>query len=256
MPEPGEASEPPGGASGPAPHPLTPAGPAAAPAAAPAPAPRLWHLAAAGACYAGLLFLFVSLAPPDLFDRAEAEPWTFLWVQLVDDATLAAVALTFARLAFPGSWTALGFRPVRPVWWAIGGASGVGAAALGWVVSAALDALGIEVPAHPVEEMLDRADRLPDLLLVLAAVTVPVAMGEETFFRGYAYRLLRARLGVVAGLLGSSLLFALVHGLTPGAWLPVLPIGLVFGLLVERSGSLVPAMAGHVVVNALAVLTP
>jgi membrane protease YdiL (CAAX protease family) len=85
-------------------------------------------------------------------------------------------------------------------------------------------------------------------------VTVPVALGEETFFRGYAYRLLRARFGVAAGIATSALLFALVHGLQPGAWLPILPVGIVLALLVERSRSLAPAMVAHAMVNALAVL--
>jgi membrane protease YdiL (CAAX protease family) len=110
------------------------------------------------------------------------------------------------------------------------------------------------IPTHPVESLLERATDLPDLLLILVAVTVPVAIGEETFFRGYAYRLLRARFGVAAGIATSALLFALVHGLEPGAWLPVLPIGVVLALLVERSGSLWPAVTAHGVVNALAVL--
>ncbi len=83
---------------------------------------------------------------------------------------------------------------------------------------------------------------------------MPVAVGEETFFRGYAYRLLRARFGVLAATVASAVLFALVHGLEPGAWLPILPVGVVFALLVEWSGSLGPAMVGHAVVNALAVL--
>jgi membrane protease YdiL (CAAX protease family) len=114
----------------------------------------------------------------------------------------------------------------------------------------------VDVPDHPVESMIARADQLPDLLLVLVAVTLPVAVGEEAFFRGYAYRVVRARLGVAAALGGTAVVFAIVHGLEPGAWLPVLPIGLLLGLLVERSGSLVPAMIAHVVVNALAVLGP
>lgn len=258
MPEPGDAPEPPAGP----PHPAPPGDPTPPPAPAvrgpepAAPAPRIWVLAVAGACYAGLLFLFVGLATPDLFDRAEAEPWTFLWVQVLDDAILAAVALAFGRLGFPGSWAALGFRPVRPLWWAIGVAAGLLAAALSAAVSAGLVALGLEVPAHPVETLLAATDRLPDLLLVLVAVTLPVAVGEEAFFRGYAYRVLRARLGVVAALVGSALLFAVVHGLVPGAWVPVLPIGLLLALLVEQSGSLWPAMTAHAVVNALAVLGP
>jgi membrane protease YdiL (CAAX protease family) len=171
----------------------------------------------------------------------------------VDDGLLAGVTLLFARLRYPGSWAALGFRLPRPRWWVLGAAAGLGAAVLAWATSEVVERW-MPIPTHPVESLLERATDLPDLLLILVAVTVPVAIGEETFFRGYAYRLLRARFGVVAGIATSALLFALVHGLEPGAWLPVLPIGVVLALLVERSGSLWPAVTAHGVVNALAVL--
>jgi membrane protease YdiL (CAAX protease family) len=216
--------------------------------------PSLWYLAAAGALYTGLLLLLGSLVPRDLLERAEAEPMTFLLVQLLDDGLLAGVAVLFACLRYPGSWRGLGFQRVGVGWWAFGAAGGVAAAALAWVVSAGLEAWGMPVPPHPVENVMARAQGWSDLGVVLLAVTVPVALGEEVFFRGYAYRLLRARLGVRLALAGTAFLFALVHGLEPGAWLPILPVGLVFGLLVERSGSLWPAVAGHAVVNALAVL--
>ncbi len=57
-----------------------------------------------------------------------------------------------------------------------------------------------------------------------------------------------------AGIGASALLFALVHGLEPGAWLPILPVGVILAVVVERSGSLAPAIVGHAVVNTLAVL--
>jgi uncharacterized protein len=200
-----------------------------------------------------LLLALVSLSDGAILERAQSDPWTFLWLQGLDDGLLAGVALLFARLRYPGSWTALGFRRPRPHWWALGVAAGLGAAALAWAASVAV-AQWTPVPTHPLESLLDRAMDFPDLLLILLAVTVPVAIGEETFFRGYAYRVLRARLGLVGGIGASALLFALVHGLEPGAWLPILPVGIVLALLVERSSSLWPAVVAHGVVNALAVV--
>lgn len=220
----------------------------------PAPEPSLWYLVAAGALYAGLLLAISALADTSLFERAEEDPWTFFWVQLLDDGILTGVALLFGCLRFPRSWERLGFRRVRPRWWAIGAGAGVAAAGLAWALSTGLEHWGPPVPAHPLESVLARAQSLPELALVLLAVTVPVPIGEEIFFRGYAYRLLRARFGVVVGIGGSALIFALAHGRQTGAWLPVFPVGLVLGLVVERSGSLLPAVLGHAVVNALAVL--
>ncbi|MGH7265306.1 MAG: lysostaphin resistance A-like protein, partial [Candidatus Rokuibacteriota bacterium] len=123
-----------------------------------------------------------------------------------------------------------------------------------WALAAVLDAWGWPPPTHPVGDVVAGARSLPDLLVILVTVSVVVPLGEETFFRGYAYRLLRARVGVVPAVGGTALLFALVHGLDVGAWAPLLPIGVVFALLVERSGSLLPAVVAHGVVNGLAVL--
>ncbi len=222
-------------------------------AAPPALDASLWYLAAAGALYAGILLGLVTLTDAAILERAETDPWMFFSMQLLDDGILMGVALLFGRIRFPGSWAALGFRSVPPRWWAIGVGAGVGAAALAWAAGAVVERW-VPVPPHPVESVLERATTLPELLVVLLGVTVPVALGEETFFRGYAYRLLRARFGVAAGIASSALLFALVHGLEPGAWLPILPVGIVLALLVERSRSLAPAMVAHAMVNALAVL--
>jgi len=188
-----------------------------------------------------------------ILERAETEPATFFWLQWLDDGLLTAVALLFGLVRYPGSWAGLGFRRAGGRWWVIGGAAGAGAAALAWGTSLVVERW-VRVPPHPVEAVLDRATTASDLLLVLVAVTVPVAVAEETFFRGYAYRLLRVRFGVAVAVGGSAVLFALAHGLEPGAWLPILPVGIVFALLVEGSGSLWPAVVAHAVVNGAAVL--
>ncbi len=218
------------------------------------PRPRLGDLVAAGALYAATLFLVVYLTEGRLLEGVAVDPHAFLWLQGIDDGILTAVALLFGLLRFPRSWRALGFRRVSWRWWGIGAGAGVGAAAAAWAVSTGLERLGWPAPAHPVEEVLAGVTSSTDLLFILLAVTIPVPIGEETFFRGFAYRVLRARLGLVAAIGLTALLFALVHGVELGSWLPVFPVGLVFAVLVERSGSLLPAMVGHAVVNALAVL--
>jgi uncharacterized protein len=132
---------------------------------------------------------------------------------------------------------------------------GLGAALAAGLVSIGLERLGWPAPAHPVEILLERATGFRDLFVVVVAVTGPVAVGEEVFFRGFAYRLLRARFGVALAIGLTAMGFALAHGLEVSAWLPVLPVGIVLGALAERSGSLGPPIVGHAVVNVVAVLT-
>ena len=90
------------------------------------------------------------------------------------------------------------------------------------------------------------------LLFLLLAVIMPVA--EETFFRGFLYRLLRNRLPVWAAASISAAAFAALHGV-PVLFPWLFCLGLVYALLAERTGSLYPGMLLHGMTNALATLS-
>jgi len=185
------------------------------------------------------------------------EPGTFLLVQALDDALLVLVSLYVAARCYPRSLVGIGLRWVRGRWWALGLLAGLGAVAGAWAVDGALRAAGWPPADHPVEGLLDRVRGPADLALLLVGVTVPVPIGEEVFFRGFLYTLLRARWGAPWAIALSSLLFALVHGVhapTLPSWLPVLPVGLVLAVLAERSRSLLPPILAHGVVNLVAIL--
>ena len=84
-------------------------------------------------------------------------------------------------------------------------------------------------------------------LLLLAVVAGPIA--EELFFRGLLYGCLRVRLGVWRGLWSTAFLFAFLHT-DPVAFLPILGLGLLFGWVYEKTGSLAASMAVHIFHNA------
>lgn len=72
---------------------------------------------------------------------------------------------------------------------------------------------------------------------------------EEIVFRGWLFGGLRKKWGDYPALLASSLLFAIIHGDGPG--LPVLfALGMIFGLLYKKSGSLYPSILVHSFWNA------
>ncbi|RJS59111.1 type II CAAX endopeptidase family protein [Bacillus sp. PK3_68] len=87
---------------------------------------------------------------------------------------------------------------------------------------------------------------------ISAAVTSPVY--EEILYRGFLYRWLRSKYGLVIGMIGSSFIFMLVHIPTYN----VLPItfisGLVFSWTYEKTKSIIPGMIIHAIFNALAVI--
>jgi len=86
-------------------------------------------------------------------------------------------------------------------------------------------------------------------LAAAAAVLAPLC--EEAAFRGYVQSALRTRLGPAAAIAGSALLFAAMH-LDPVRFPAVLALGLLFGWLAWRAGSLWPAVAAHAANNGIA----
>lgn len=86
--------------------------------------------------------------------------------------------------------------------------------------------------------------------IIQVALIVPVL--EELFFRGVIHQALEQRLGFRGGAIISSAIFALAH-IDPAVYVPIFILGFGFALLLHKTRSLWPAIAGHLVVNAVAV---
>lgn len=84
-------------------------------------------------------------------------------------------------------------------------------------------------------------------LLALVAVIGPVA--EELFFRGVLYGWLRTRIGIGWALGVSAFLFSALHT-DPFAFAPIFGLGLLFGWVYERTGTLAAPITIHVFHNA------
>jgi hypothetical protein len=84
--------------------------------------------------------------------------------------------------------------------------------------------------------------------VLTVAVSAPIV--EEVVYRGVVYRAFRDRAGVPLAVLASGFVFAIAH-LEVDHILPLWWIGLVLALVVERTGSLIPAIALHALYNAL-----
>jgi membrane protease YdiL (CAAX protease family) len=128
-------------------------------------------------------------------------------------------------------------------------------AAVGWVVLAllatavlsALYALAANpsVPVDPLRDAHAQGVLAIGILGLSAVFAAPVT--EELFFRGFLYRAFRSTLPLVPAVLLDGILFAAFH--FPGQHLDVLPqlaiAGIIFCLLYERTGSLLPGIALH-----------
>ncbi len=105
-----------------------------------------------------------------------------------------------------------------------------------------------------VSEMIETSERameaIPNLKLsyvVMAIAFAPIA--EEYLFRGLLFRALDREWGGWRAVAGSAAFFAVYH--PPVAWVPVAIVGVANSLLFKRSGHLGPAVALHMVYNAV-----
>ena len=152
---------------------------------------------------------------------------------------VAAAVVPLGSAALP----ALGFRAVgwRFVLWGT----------LGTVaVSIAVSQIGLE--PQGVKQAMKIAQDPAALLVGLALLAGLAPLVEELIFRGLLYGWLAGRWGSGIAFIGSSLAFAAAHVELAHVVL-VLPLGLVFGWLRWRSGSLWPSLVAHMANNGLAV---
>jgi membrane protease YdiL (CAAX protease family) len=169
-------------------------------------------------------------------------------------AMLGGAAVTAAMLLTKGaSWADLGLWPCLPMR-DLRLASGGLALVLAPLLAAAAMLNRIVPYRHPIIDYLnEHSDPLAIAVVVLAAIVVaPIA--EEFLFR----RVLQGWLetlplgpGTAIGL--ASLAFAVAHAGHGLAWLPLLFLGIVLGVLVRQTGSIMPAIVLHAMFNAVSV---
>jgi membrane protease YdiL (CAAX protease family) len=100
-----------------------------------------------------------------------------------------------------------------------------------------------------VAHLFELPPREQAILGLLAATAAPIC--EEAAFRGYILSSLRTRLSPGPAILGAAVLFATMH-LDPVRWPALVVLGVLYGWLVWRSGSLWPAVVAHAVNNGIA----
>ena len=97
-------------------------------------------------------------------------------------------------------------------------------------------------------EYMNRQTADSNWLMLFLPVVVVAPVAEELFFRGLVLRGYVRCYGPAKAVWGSAVLFAVFH-LNPWQAVLALPLGLAFAWLVLRTGSLVPAILGHAMVN-------
>ncbi len=178
---------------------------------------------------------------------------------------LVVIGTLAQGIAFVASAIFFASRVAKPRAWHFGlrgaGLSALGWAALGMVsfyfVTAVYGALVQPDAEQGTVEALGGDDGTFGLIIAGLMVIAVAPVVEEVFFRGFFYRALRSRLSIwiAAGLDG--LLFGLIHyGFDGVDGLLILPplglLGVIFCLVYERTGSLLPVIGMHAFNNAVA----
>lgn len=108
------------------------------------------------------------------------------------------------------------------------------------------------------DELIRQATRIDS---PLRAISVPLALvlvapvTEELLFRGLLFDGFRARYGPAVAVASTAVLFGAFH-LDPAALFYATAIGVVLGVLRERSGSCLPSVMLHAGFNAMPVIVP
>jgi len=206
--------------------------------------PERWEKSALGffAAILVLYALFGSVAQAG--HPALGLAWTEVFVFLVP--ALAAAAGSNLE---PGAFLLLRRRPT-PIQIAAG--AGIGAA-LFLAASGVMTLTTLVVPRGWVEtfdltHLFLGSGREPAEMAVVATFLAPVA--EEVAFRGYAQSALRTWARPWPAVASGAFLFAAMH-LDPVRFPAVLLLGLAFGWMALRSGSIWPSVAAHAVNNGL-----
>ena len=166
--------------------------------------------------------------------------------------SLAAVAIwAFSRLnPLPLPWRPAAVRsvlatyvPLAVCWWLL---------LVGYLRAA--QALGLPVVPQDTLQYFAGADPArPGFWLACTATMLFAPLAEEIVFRGYLQGALRASIGPRAAVVAQGLLFGLVHGFAYA--LPIALLGVFFGWLRERHGSLLAPLVAHAVHNASVALS-
>jgi membrane protease YdiL (CAAX protease family) len=180
---------------------------------------------------------------------------TLLGAFVILVSTQVGLLLVSWLLVFrPNALAALPSFPGREP--AMAAALGIGWGVVAWIASTAAIALVawlLELVGEPpVPEAAERAIAIADPWLVVFSVVILAPIAEELFFRGVVYNAWRREAGRRWGLIGSAVLFAVIH-LSILSLVPIFILGLALAWIYERTNTLVAPIAMHATVNGISV---
>ena len=194
------------------------------------------------------------MALPSRFGDANRHPQGFLLAAVIDGLLLACIPVFFLLRIYSEPLSAFGLSMRRfTVASLCGTAVGVALSAAGFVYAQVLGWLG-SYAENPYIDLF-RESNSPGLrasAILVAVVLAPIA--EELFFRAFVFSVVRLVTSTKLAFAISSTLFALAHFSVEWFivnWL----FGAILAALLQRTGSLVAPIAGHMTLNAVGLIS-
>ncbi len=105
-----------------------------------------------------------------------------------------------------------------------------------------------EPPLQPAIQILESAQSIRQQLIVAITTMILAPLSEEILFRGVLYRTVQQAGHPRAALVGTSLVFALIHG-SAMTILPLTVLAIGFCVLYDRTGRLIAPVLAHATFN-------
>jgi uncharacterized protein len=200
-----------------------------------------------------LVGAIVAVVVPGGFTHGKITPTGTDVATVIQDLAFVGAAVALALRSAPVSPSQFGLRMPRSRWRAVGLVIGalVLVYAIGDAWFAAVHSSSKETEF--VKEIGGDAGTV-GVLAVCALVCVVAPICEELLFRGFMYRALRNWRGPWPAAIITGVVFGAVHGVSAPAvdLLPLALLGVLLCVVYERSGSLYPCIAVHLINNAIA----
>ena len=191
-----------------------------------------------------------------IFDTIEPDPsendefiGTAIIVFFVDALALIAVPLAVLRGRQALRLVGLHAPTMSALGW------GLAALIASWISLAAYQGIVdlIDVEALEPVSAIEGDDEFTILAAVLTgiAVLVMAPLAEEIFHRGFLIGAVARRLGLVAGVVVSAVIFSALH-FDVGSLIPFFLVGVIFAIAYIKSGNLWASISAHFVFNLVA----
>ena len=112
----------------------------------------------------------------------------------------------------------------------------------------------LPTPTNPAVALISSSKTAGEWILLFFLIACLAPVIEEIVFRGILQNAIKRKAGPWAGIFLSACIFSFLHPQLPLGFLPVMVLGIVFGMLAEARKSLVPSIIAHSMNNGVIIV--